>query len=110
MTVYHDLFSSWADVQSQFEMSEREPDEVLVAVYSYEDYSGSAWVVYRNGSKFYEASGSHCSCYGIEGQWAPEGYDNAALMLAALNRRNYFGAGDQFSDDVKKRLAAEAAQ
>jgi hypothetical protein len=48
--------------------------DLIVAYYSYEDYAGSAFVVYRDGrdGKLYEVHGSHCSCNGLEGQWHPE--------------------------------------
>ena len=46
--------------------------EVLFAYYSYEDYSGKAFVLFRRDGKLYEVNGSHCSCYGLEDQWEPE--------------------------------------
>jgi hypothetical protein len=46
--------------------------EVLLADYTYEDYSGSAWVVFKKDGKLFEVNGGHCSCYGLEGQWEPE--------------------------------------
>ncbi len=45
---------------------------VLVASYTYDDYSGSAYVLFERDGKLYEVHGSHCSCYGLEGQWEPE--------------------------------------
>lgn len=46
--------------------------EVLLASYEYQDYYGDAFVLYRKDGKLYEVNGSHCSCYGLEGQWSPE--------------------------------------
>lgn len=46
--------------------------EVILAAYEYEDYSGTAYVLYSKEGKLYEAHGSHCSCYGLEEQWKPE--------------------------------------
>jgi hypothetical protein len=45
---------------------------VFVACYRDTDYSGSAYVLYASGKTLYEVHGSHCSCYGLEGQWEPE--------------------------------------
>lgn len=54
---------------------------VLLASYTYEDYSGDAFVLFERGGKLYEVNGSHCSCYGLsessysgdtETQWKPE--------------------------------------
>lgn len=44
---------------------------VLFAVYETPPYKGYALVIYRQNSKLYEVEGSHCSCRGLEGQWAP---------------------------------------
>ena len=46
--------------------------EILLAYYSYEDYSGTAFVLYRKFGELFEVNGGHCSCYGLEGQWEPE--------------------------------------
>ena len=45
---------------------------ILFASYNYENYSGEAWVLFEQNGKLYEVNGSHCSCYGLEGQWEPE--------------------------------------
>lgn len=42
---------------------------ILFASYVYEDYSGDAVVLFERDGKLYEVYGSHCSCYGLEGQW-----------------------------------------
>jgi hypothetical protein len=50
--------------------------EVLVAYQSVGDYGcdSSAWFLLREKStgRLFEACGSHCSCYGFEGQFEPE--------------------------------------
>lgn len=63
--------------------------EILLAYYLYEDYSGRAFVLFKQNGKLYEVNGSHCSCYGLEGQWDPEETTVEALQhrLAA----GYFG-------------------
>ena len=45
---------------------------ILVAYYSYENYSGNAFVLYELDNKLFEVNGSHCSCNQLEGQWSPE--------------------------------------
>lgn len=45
--------------------------QILIAAYTYEDYSGSAYVLCVKEGLLYEVEGSHCSCYGLEGQWEP---------------------------------------
>ena len=45
--------------------------EVLAFWHSEPDYEESCWVLFRKGGELYEVNGSHCSCYGYEGQWEP---------------------------------------
>lgn len=83
--VYHDIFESWADVRGEFQTEHAEPSRVLYAGYRDENYEGEADVAWLNddGSIGY-VEGSHCSCYGLEGQFVPETYsaDIARQMLA----------------------------
>jgi hypothetical protein len=47
---------------------------LLYGDYTYEDYSGDAYVLGydKQEKKFFEVHGSHCSCYGLEDQWDVE--------------------------------------
>jgi hypothetical protein len=54
---------------------------IIFAAYTYEDYSGSALVVFEQDGQLFEVNGSHCSCYGLSeadysggesSQWKPE--------------------------------------
>lgn len=56
--------------------------EILLASYTYQDYSGSAFVLFRKDGKLYEVNGVHCSCWGLEGQWDPE-----ETSIEALRKR-----------------------
>ena len=62
-------------------MSDIDGCEILIASYTYEDYSGSAFVLFRKGGNLFEVNGSHCSCFGLSEsdycgdsttQWQPE--------------------------------------
>lgn len=57
-------------------------DELIFASYGGGAYEGDATLVWKRDGKFYEAHGSHCSCYGLEGQFNPE-----ETSLAALARK-----------------------
>jgi hypothetical protein len=63
--------------------------EVIVASYTYEDYSGDAYVLFRKDGHLYEVHGGHCSCYGLSEssyagdtttQWQPELVEREALQ------------------------------
>lgn len=84
--------------------------EVLVASYSYEDYSGDAYVLFRRDGKLFEATGSHCSCYGLsenhydgncKSQWEPE-ETTAEAVLHRVNEGHWFTDG--VSEAVIKAL------
>lgn len=110
-TPYRGLFASWADVTDRFcagdpnplswgkaiktiaGAPEQEPEEVLWAEYTDEDYQGSALVIYRQGNKVYEVTGSHRSCFGLEGQWQPEEYDIPIYIAAVEKRGEYADEG-----------------
>ena len=90
MAKYNGNFSNREDVASQFgcvtggewQAGGRTPevvnddfpseDQIFYAVYEAPSYEGWAWVLFERDGKLYEVSGSHCSCYGLEGQWSPE--------------------------------------
>ena len=84
--------------------SERWQDlEVLLASYSYENYSGDAFVLFRKNGQLFEVHGGHCSCYGLEGQWEPE-----ETTIESLEHRLSEGnLGDDYTGNV---FAAELRQ
>lgn len=71
-----DLFGSAEQVATEFHMSEVEQQRytILYASYEYACYSGDAIVFGYDtvDDTFFQVSGGHCSCYGLEGQWSPE--------------------------------------
>jgi hypothetical protein len=83
--------------------------KILFASYGHENYSGDAWVLFEQDGKLYEVSGSHCSCYGLEGQWNPE-----EVVLEELEHRllkGTFGeddwSGNNFKEELCKFLGVE---
>ena len=55
----------------------------------------------RKTKRLFEARGSHCSCYGFEGQWKPE-----RVTLAYLKSdKHYVSMGGYDSDDAGNREA-----
>lgn len=83
-------FSAWDDVVREFALSGLdavEPDEVIYAHYDRDGYEGSAEVLIRRGDVYYWGAGSHCSCYGLEGQWKPIDYE-LEVLLRALERQS----------------------
>lgn len=82
----------WADgglkaMRNDFGISDSDLDgcEIICASYTYENYSGSAWVLFRKDGKLFEVNGGHCSCYGLEDQWVPEETSLDALRMRSVN-------------------------
>lgn len=73
MKVYTGAFSDWQDVISDFDIDATEPEHVF-ASYDIDGYEGYAFVVFSDGEGWKFASGQHCSCYGLEGQWDEEDF------------------------------------
>jgi len=84
--IYVDGFACREDVFTQFAKSDEPDIQILYANYDNADYDGSAEVVYyrKSTKKYYEAYGSHCSCYGLEDQW--EGDEE--IVAEELLKRN----------------------
>lgn len=82
--VYDGEFENWDDVMSSFDVDEKDrfvPDIVYKACYDRDGYDGYAIVAYKKNDKFYLVKGSHCSCYGLEGQWDPEEIETKKLLM-----------------------------
>jgi hypothetical protein len=72
--------SGWTAVQKAFETTEPEPANVLYADYDIDGYEGDANILWKNpDGTFSFVNGWHCSCYGLEGQFAPEVYTKEVL-------------------------------
>lgn len=69
---------------------------VHLAWYGYGSYEGSSLVIFEKDGKLYEVNGSHCSCYGLEGQWEPE-----ETNWKALEMREFYGGYDGSGDATK---------
>lgn len=74
MGLYLNDFSSVHDVVSNYEISYEELNgvNIILADYAQEGYEGSSFVLFEQAGKLYEVNGSHCSCFGLEGQWEPQ--------------------------------------
>lgn len=105
--MYLENFKSNADIIGQFEAPADALDgaEVLLAWYGDGSYCGSSFVLFRKDGKLYEVNGSHCSCYGLEGQWEPEETTVEALRMRDLD--SYCDGGAEATvrlKDIVKQL------
>ena len=86
--------NDWAGVDAarlmqDFALSSRELDgvELLLASYSYDAYSGEAFVLFRHSGVLFEVNASHNSSDDIRGQWEPEDTFIRALQFRLDNGR-----------------------
>jgi hypothetical protein len=84
---YLEIFKNKEDIEKEFEIKLPKNIKILLAFYEYENYSGSAFVLFELDGKLYEVNGSHCSCYGLEGQWEPE--ETSVIALEARLKDGY---------------------
>lgn len=80
--------------------------EILLASYSTEGYDGSAFVLFRRDGQLYEVNGSHCSCYGLEGQWEPEPTTVEALRHRMTEGNLGAYNDNRFVDELRQVLDA----
>jgi hypothetical protein len=73
MSIYLNLFEKEEDVLMAYCPPEGATDGVTIhlAWYKDEDYQGDSIVIFEKDGQLFEVVGSHCSCYGLEGQWEP---------------------------------------
>lgn len=73
--LFLDLFADGKSaISSEFDipLEELNNKHFVYAYYSYEDYSGDAYLLFIENDKLYEVDAGHCSCYGLEDQFNPE--------------------------------------
>ena len=103
MAKYFTNFKNNADVIEQYSAPKDslKGAKVFLAWYGYGSYCGASLVVFEREGKLYEVNGSHCSCYGLEGQWQPE-----ETSWEALDMRHIAGEEDGSSEaqDCLKRI------
>lgn len=77
---------------------------ILFASYGTDNYTGDAFVLFEQDDKLYEVNGSHCSCYGLEGQFEPEETALEALKLRLEKGRLGYDSysGNVFADNLKE--------
>lgn len=111
--VYLGEWSSQEDMAKDFSNAYGEPlhaamvVDVVLAAYWTGSYEGDALVIFRKDGKLYEVHGSHCSCYGLEGQWEPEAVEPEVLLARIERAGDYaYGAEGEFKDEIRKALTA----
>lgn len=76
--------------------------EILLAYESVGSWGcdSSSFFLLRKDGKLYQNHGSHCSCYGFEGQWEPE-----ETEVDALKRQEYWSLGGYDNSPEENRAA-----
>ena len=92
---YDEMRDDWFDRPYNYDKGEYAPyeypaefpteEEVLFASYGGGSYKGDATLIWKRDGKFYECEGSHCSCYGLEGQFEAE--ETTLDALAAKGKK-----------------------
>jgi hypothetical protein len=86
--IFTGSFDSVKDIMEQFQITPADlvGKNILFASYDCGGYDGEAFVIFEENGSLYEVHGSHCSCYGLEGQWEPELTTKAALEMRLGDR------------------------
>jgi hypothetical protein len=104
--VFLDDFDSKESVMDNFCVDEnlRDGISILFASYYQPPYEGYAYVLFEYDGKLYETYGSHCSCYGLEGQFDFNEVTLEELEAILINDR-FAGYADK--NELKKFLGIE---
>jgi hypothetical protein len=102
MTKYFGGFSDPDDIKRNFQPEETDifptEEEILYADYGGGGYDGAAIVIFEKDGQLYEVTGSHCSCYGLEGQWGP---DKISWKQLAMRPRDNWPQTYDFEPDSR---------
>lgn len=63
--------------------------EVLFAEYQCGSWEGCSIILLKRGNDFFVVQASHCSCYGLEGQFEPMPTNKEALYLEYKGKFNF---------------------
>lgn len=89
----------------QIELTELDGIVRLCGNYGSESYDGRAVVFFEKADgTFFEVTGSHCSCYGLEGQWAPSPVSLAYIRQRALALKDWGDYGHPILKDYVQQL------
>jgi hypothetical protein len=87
-----------AEICSEFEIKDFD-GQIIHGEIDNEGYEGRAAILFVNDGKLYWAGGSHCSCYGFEGQWDP---DETSIKAVRHISENGYG--------IEQRVATKAVE
>jgi hypothetical protein len=91
------------DKNSLIDRSLYESYEVITALYNKECYEGDVFVLLKKGDLYYEVHGSHCSCYGLEGQFEPE-VTTAESLKHRIDSGQPYGAFKDCIPEIKEHF------
>lgn len=101
----NDMWADWSDTRYAAIPETFPPQtegEILFAWYGDGSYCGAAVVIGRKpDGSLYEVHGSHCSCYGLEGQWETE-----PATIESLEKTIPYGLEGDYYDDSAEALIA----
>ena len=107
--IYEDCFADWNDTLMQHsdgyetldaEFKNMGEPTFVFSVYEQGGYEGDCFVIYSyDGVEFFMTSGSHCSCFGLEGQWSPDETTYEALRHIFTEGSTY-GVQESYKDRV----------
>lgn len=83
--------------------------EVLVGSYTYEDYSGDAFVLLKRGDDLFEVNGGHCSCYGLseDGQSTTQWQLEPTSVDALIPRLDRNSFDPEVADAIRAAIVVE---
>ena len=104
---YRQYFDSQYDYDLREYIHTEMPDNIIIfwSRYTYEDYSGDGevWGYNTENQMFFNVIGSHCSCYGLEGQWYEEyyTYDEMVAVLERVTKPDYVYDQSKLDDQIE---------
>ena len=95
------------EVMREFSVVPTEDDlkyRVIAYYYNQDGYEGDAYGLLERDGKYYEVHGSHCSCYGLEGQWELDETTPEAIKHRIDHGQHGYGAYGYCIDEIKEHF------
>ncbi len=84
-------FRNIEDLKKEYDITDSDLDgvEILYAAYEIGNYSGQSLVLFKKNGKLFVVDASHCSCYGLEGQWDEVETNEETLKMEIKAKSRY---------------------
>jgi hypothetical protein len=90
--MFHEDFKDIDELKREYHLSDEDLQgvEILYAIYRTGCWEGQSLVLFKKDDRIFIVHASHCSCYGLQGQWDPIETNEKTLKMEIEAKSKYF--------------------